>query len=175
MTNDEDVARLVGIPPCIAYAIRIVESGGQPHPHAVRFEPRLWNAHRDHEQLPYTPPKGTHEQTDRGALDHAMELDAATAVVCASFGARQVMGAHLLAITGLPPVEAVAAFDAAPDGLSTRLFVHWVRANKRFVLEANKPEPDFEKLAVYYNGKVSYAVPLEENARMYLAQWPERG
>ena len=175
MTNDEDVARAAGIPAAIAYAIRVVESGGKTHPHAVRFEPRLWNAHKDHEQLPYTPPKGTREQTDRGALDHAMQLDAATAVVCASFGARQVMGAHLLAITGKPPVEAVAAFDADPDGLSTPLFIHWIRANRRFVEEANKPEPDFEKLAVYYNGKVSYAEPLVQAAQMYEAKWPEVG
>lgn len=173
--NDEDTARAAGIPAAIAYAIRVVESGSKPHPHAVRFEPRLWNAHRPDHPLPYTPPKGTRAETDRGALDHAMELDAATAVVCASFGARQVMGAHLLAITGKPPVEAVAAFDADADGLSQPLFVHWIRANKRFVEEANKPEPDFDRLALLYNGKLSYADSLRAAYDSFVGSWPERG
>lgn len=172
--NDEDVARLAGIPPHIAYALRIVESGARPHPHAIRFEPRLW-LKGGGPLVPFTPPLGTAAETNEDAFNRAMELDPTRAVLCTSFGAYQVMGTHLLAVTGKPAAKAVAAFRADPEGYSSALLVHWLKAHPKFIEAANKPEADYLALAMQYNGKASYAEKLEDAARMYLAQWPERG
>jgi len=171
---DEDIARLIGIPAAVAAAIRAVESGPRPNPRAVRFECRLFN--RDSRfHVPFTPPLGTKVETDRAAFEHAMTLDPATAVRSSSFGAFQTMGAHLLAVTGKGPVEALAAFDASPAKLSVAMLAHWVHGVPRFLEWANADPPDFMAIALRWNGKASYAAKLKAAYDAYIAKWPERG
>ena len=175
--TDEEVARAAGIPVALAYAIRVVESGKRPHPHAVRFEPVLFHKHRPDlaAKFPYTPPKGTAEQTGRAALDRAMALDPQAAVESSSFGSYQDLGRVLLSVTGLPPREAVAAFDADPDGFSARMLVRWLKLRPKFLEEANEPAPNFDRLGMLYNGKHSYGPLLKAAHDAYLARWPEVG
>jgi hypothetical protein len=165
--NDEQLAGRLRIPVPVVTAVRHVESGPRPNPHALRFEPRLFHHARPDlaPSFPYTPPKGTHDETTRAAFDRALVADAHAAVLCTSFGQFQTMGSHLLAVTHLDPVRAVGAFDAAPDGLSGDLFVDFCEHNPRFLDACRKDPPDFDEMALRYNGKASYAVLLR--ARYY--------
>lgn len=168
MTDAEIAARL-SIPVAIVTAIRLVESGAKPNPHALRFEPRLFRHARPElaDAFPCTGALGTRAETDRAAFERALVAAPREAVLCSSFGAYQVMGSHLLAITHLGPVEAVHAFDAASDGLSGALHIDWCEKAHGFLEAARKDPPDFDAMAMRYNGKISYAAKLR--ARYYEA------
>ena len=152
---DAELSRATGIPERVVKAIRLVESAGKD-PHAVRFEPHLFRRHRPDlaSRIPYTGPGPSHvrSETDRGAFERAFALDAHAAVLSTSWGAYQVLGAHLAGLAPGADADDVRAFWGRADGASGELFVSWVRANPRILRPARATPPDFEGIARAYNG-----------------------
>lgn len=162
--SDADIVRATGIPLAFVAGIRATESGRNAA--VVRFEPHLfarfhpdtvrhldptpagWPAPDDERRaawaagcVPYTRGKtraasDSRLETGREAFERAYAIDSVAAVRSTSWGAFQVLGAHLLALFGAPQ-KAVPAFDADPLGVSDRLLVQWLHSTPR-ALEAAK-------------------------------------
>ena len=155
--SDAQIAKRAGIPTRVLRAIRHVESRGKPS--AVRFEPHLFFRHRPdlRNQVPYTPSERGYStvrsETNRQALEHAMTLDADSAIRSTSFGSYQVLGGHLLTAYGNDPHVAYNSFRQRPREASDLMVAAWFQDNKRARKYANtKPVPDFKNLARTYNG-----------------------
>ena len=155
LTLDE-LANRAGIPVRVLIAIRHVESRGNPS--AIRFEPHLFHRKRPDlaSRVPYTKSdrgySTVRSETNRQALEHAMRLDAKTAIESASFGKYQVLGGYLLDAYGNDPQQAYTAFRGSPSEASDLMVASWFRDNPRAMDAANSNPPDFKKLARCYNG-----------------------
>lgn len=184
--SDADIVRATGIPLPFVVAVRATESGRNPavvrfephlferwHPdNVVRLSPTPGAAFvsGDDERravwisglIPYThgatrAASDSRLETGREAFEHAYRIDSVAAVRSTSWGAFQVLGAHLLALFGAPQ-KAVPAFDADPAGVSDRLLVQWLHANTR-ALEAAKAGR-IDEFIHRYNG-----CPIDQTAR----------
>lgn len=163
--TDQELATLAGIPLRLLLAIRSVESAGRVR--AVRFEPHVFHRRTSNRfstsQVPWTrsgrPGKPAvsyvPSETNRAAFERAFRYDPTAAVQSSSWGAYQVLGEHLLSVTGLDPARAVAAFDAEPERISREMFVSWMRANSNARRAANAG--NIEALAEIYNGSPDWA------------------
>lgn len=122
---------------------------------------------REKRKIPYTPGRmrdGTPRaassiatETDRAAFEFAFLLDPVAAVLSSSWGSYQQLGgsfARALDIGALDTVaeasEAVARFDADPQGVSDLLLAAWLLGNPK-ALEAAK-KGDVEEFVRRYNG-----------------------
>jgi hypothetical protein len=154
--RDWEIARLAGIPTKVLKAIRHVESRGKPA--AVRFEPHLFHRHRPDlaDQVPYTRTNRgystTRSETGRSALEHAVSLDAETAIKSTSFGSYQVLGAYLLQAFPGNPNDALASFWESPQQASELMVAAWFQDNSRARKAANEEPPNMAALARAYNG-----------------------
>ncbi len=171
----EEIAERAGIPVDVLRAIRKVESNGKPS--AVRFEPHLFHRKRPDlaAKVPYTRSSRGYSlersETGRKALEHAMKLDAATAIRSTSFGSYQVLGGYLLDAYPGEPLAAYRAFRESPEEASDLMVAAWFRDNVRARSAANDDPPDFTALARAYNGPNqhvhSYDERLEKAWRRY--------
>jgi hypothetical protein len=170
--TDQELAARAGIPLRILLAIRAVESGGSAS--AVRFEPRLF--HRDTDgrfraQVPWSSEMAARDlprsEVDRAAFERAFRYDPVVAVRSSSWGAYQVLGGHLLRVTGLSPAQAVAVFDREPERIGREMFISWMRDSP--AAQAAAQAGDIETLARLYNGSQRWA----EAVRRALARIPE--
>lgn len=152
----EQVAERAGIPERVLRAVKHVESRGQPA--AVRFEPHLFHRKRPDlaAAIPYTrSTKGfslVRTETNREALEHALTVDAETAIRSTSFGSYQVLGGYLLAAYPGSPTAAYAAFCANPSEASDLMVAAWFKDNAAARTAANQDPPNFTALARAYNG-----------------------
>ena len=152
----QQVADRAGIPERVLRAVKHVESRGRPA--AVRFEPHLFHRKRPDlaESIPYTrSTKGfslVSSETNRQALEHALTIDAETAIRSTSFGSYQVLGGYLLAAYPGPPIEAYKAFCSNPSEASDLMVAAWFKDNSTARSAANQTPPDFKRLARAYNG-----------------------
>ena len=169
--TDQELATLAGIPLRLLLAIRSVESAGRVR--AVRFEPHVFHRRTSNRfslsQVPWTrsgrPGKPAvsyvPSETNRAAFERAFRYDPTAAVQSSSWGAYQVLGEHLLSVTGLDPTRAVAAFDAEPERISREMFVSWMRANANARRAANAG--NIEALAAIYNGSPDWAAAVRQH------------
>lgn len=154
----DEVARRAGIPVSVLKAVRYVESRGKAS--AVRFEPHLFHRKRPDlaDRVPYTRHARGYsmvgKETNKAALEHAMTVDAATAIRSTSFGSYQVLGAYLLeAYADQSPESAYEQFKLNPGEASDLMVAAWFQDNPIARKAANKkPEPDMRRLARTYNG-----------------------
>jgi hypothetical protein len=159
------IAKRAGIPTRVLKAIRHVESRGAAN--AVRFEPHLFLRKRPDlsSEIPYTQTdrgySTTRSETNRQALEHAMQHDPDTAIRSASFGKYQVLGAYLLDAYG-DPQSAISAFWANPDEASDLMVAAWFKDNPIAGKAARQSPPDFKKLARAYNGPKYYVHKYDE-------------
>lgn len=147
-------AERAGIPARVLRAFAAVESAGVAT--AIRFEPHLFNRRVEHRRrVPCTPGPGgwsiEADETGREAFAAAFSRDPDAAIRSTSWGAFQVLGAHLLALYG-SPAEALKAFGDDPWGVGLELVAAWFRANPRARRAAAKAPPDWHGLARAYNG-----------------------
>jgi len=171
----EEVADRAGITVEVLRAVKHVESRGKPA--AVRFEPHLFHRKRPDlaEEIPYTrSPKGfslVRSETNRAALEHALTVDADTAIRSTSFGAYQVLGGYLLAAYPGPPLEAYRRFSGNPSEASDLMVAAWFQDNATARRAANQNPPDFEGLARAYNGPNFHVHKYDERLR---AAWEKQ-
>jgi hypothetical protein len=152
----EDVAAVARIPLPVLKAVKHVESRGKPS--AVRFEPHLFHRKRPDlaAEIPYTRSKRGYSlvksETNRAALEHAMTIDAETAIKSTSFGSYQVLGGYLFDAVPGDANEVYRRFCEDPQLVSDLLVAAWFGDNAAARRAANQQPPDFAGLARSYNG-----------------------
>jgi len=156
-------AKALGIPVELMESFRLVESGAQANPRAVRFEPHL--AHRKlgarARDIPYTRQSSTRawslvkSETNRAAFDRALAMHSdeewqRAIIESASFGLFQVLGSGLIDLFGVS--DAVPAFDESSSVVSFALVSGWFRKTPSALAAAQADPPDIRTLVKRYNG-----------------------
>ena len=180
-------AERLGVDYEVIQAIEAVESGASAS--AIRFEPHLWHrywegfglteAQRD--QMPFTRNANNRpvfstvgSETNPAAFRAALEINAAAAVACTSFGLYQVMGYNFAGVNRTSAgnneqaLAAVARFDADPEATSYELLYTWFDNQGGSALAAARSH-DWMTLAEKYNGPTNTAVYGPRLAREYAA------
>jgi hypothetical protein len=146
----------------------------------------------DHAAVPYTPGNRdwreaaglppcrisraascTGSETNRAAFERAFAVDPAVAVRSTSWGSGQVLGGHLLAISGNDPRRAVQDFFRDPVEVGDRLMVRWWTAARQSVRDAAH-RFDWDRVASAYNGCTDcaqYVAKLTAAYRRVLPEW----